>query len=119
MMDWLPLSAEAGQRVRIEVWTGTEEKLLRKLRVSGPVGSFDQADTVREILLTNIQWGSEHPTARRIHRRDRRLIHRRRSRGQRCKSPPGGWESRPAVSGRWWAWWRAARSSRRWTRRWW
>ncbi len=54
VMDWLPLSAEAGQTVRIEVWTDTEEKLLRKLRVTGPVGSFDQADTVREILLTNI-----------------------------------------------------------------
>ena len=54
VMDWLPLSAEAGQTVRIEVWTGTEEKLLRKLRVTGPVGSFDQTDTVREILLTNI-----------------------------------------------------------------
>ena len=54
VMDWLPLSAEAGQTVRIEVWTDTEEKLLRKLRVAGAVGTFDQADTVREILLTNI-----------------------------------------------------------------
>ena len=54
VMDWLPLSAEAGQTVRIEIWTDTEEKLLRRLRVTGPVGSFDQVDTVREILLTNI-----------------------------------------------------------------
>ena len=54
VMDWLPLSAEAGQTVRIEVWTDTEEKLLRKLRVAGTVGTFDQPETVREILLTNI-----------------------------------------------------------------
>ena len=54
VMDWLPLTAEEGQTVRIVVWTDTEERQLRKLRVAGPVGMFDQADTVREIVLTSI-----------------------------------------------------------------
>lgn len=54
VMNWLPLTAEAGQTVHIEVWTDTEQRLLRKLRVAGPVGMFDEAETVREILLTNI-----------------------------------------------------------------
>ena len=54
VMDWLPLSAEADQTVRIEVWSDTGQRQLRKLRVTGAVGTFDQADTVREILLTNI-----------------------------------------------------------------
>ena len=53
-MDWLPLSAEADQTVRIEVWSDTGQRQLRKLRVTGAVGTFDQADTEREILLTNI-----------------------------------------------------------------
>ncbi len=54
VLNWLPLSAEPGQTVRIEVWTDTERRMLRKLRVIGPVGMFDQADTVREIHLSNI-----------------------------------------------------------------
>ena len=54
LLNWLPLFPDEGQTVQIEVWTDTERKLLRKLRVTGPVGSFDQPDTVREILLTNI-----------------------------------------------------------------
>ena len=53
-LDWLPLFPEEGQVVQIEAWTDVEQKLLRKLRIAGPVGSFDQPDTVREILLTNI-----------------------------------------------------------------
>ena len=54
LLNWLPLFPDEGQTVQMEVWTDTERKLLRKLRVTGPVGSFDQPDTVREILLTNI-----------------------------------------------------------------
>ena len=53
-LDWLPLNPSDDQTVQIEVWTDTERKLLRKLRITGAVGSFDQPDTVREILLTNI-----------------------------------------------------------------
>lgn len=53
-LDWLPLFPEEGQVVQIEAWTDVEQKQLRKLRIAGPVGSFDQPDTVREILLTNI-----------------------------------------------------------------
>ena len=53
-LEWLPLTPEAGQTVQVEVWTDRQEKLLRKLSIAGPVGSFDQPDTVREILLTNI-----------------------------------------------------------------
>ena len=54
VMDWLLLTAEEEQSVRVEIWTDTGQKLLRKLRVSGAVGSYDQPDTVRELLLTNI-----------------------------------------------------------------
>lgn len=54
VLNWLPLSAEPGQTVRIEVWSDTGQRQLRKLRVTGAVGTFDRADTVREILLTNI-----------------------------------------------------------------
>ena len=53
-LDWLPLDPSDGQTVQIEVWTDTERKMLQKLRITGPVGSFDRPDTVREILLTNI-----------------------------------------------------------------
>ena len=53
-LDWLPLTAEEGQRVHIELWTDTEERQLRRMRLTGRVGMFDQRDTVREILLTNI-----------------------------------------------------------------
>ena len=54
VLDWLPLSADATKIVDIEVWTDVEHRQLRQLRIAGPVGMFDQADTVREILLTNI-----------------------------------------------------------------
>ena len=54
LLEWLPLFPEEGQVVQIEVWTDVEQKMLRKLRLAGPVGAFDQPDTVREILLTNI-----------------------------------------------------------------
>lgn len=53
-LDWLQLAAEEGQTVRIVVWTGTEDRMLRKMQIIGAIGSFDQEDTVREILLTNI-----------------------------------------------------------------
>ena len=54
LLDWLPLNPDASQTLQMEVWTDTERKLLRKLRLAGPVGPYDQPDTVREILLTNI-----------------------------------------------------------------
>ena len=54
LLDWLPLNPDASQTLQMEVWTDTERKQLRKLRLAGPVGPFDQPDTVREILLTNI-----------------------------------------------------------------
>ena len=54
LLDWLPLFPEKGQVVQVEVWTDMEQRMLRKLRLMGPVGAFDQPDTVREILLTNI-----------------------------------------------------------------
>ena len=54
LLGWLPLNPDAGQTMQVEVWTDTEEKLLRKVRFTGAVGAFDQPDTVREILLTNI-----------------------------------------------------------------
>ena len=54
VLDWLQLKAEEGQRVRIALWTDAEERQLRKLRIIGAIGSFDQEDTAREILLTNI-----------------------------------------------------------------
>lgn len=53
-LEWLMLSAKEGQSVRTEVWTDAAGLQLRKLRLTGAVGSFDAPDTVREILLTNI-----------------------------------------------------------------
>lgn len=53
-LDWLQLAAEEGQTVRIVVWTGTDDRIMRKMQIIGAIGSFDQEDTVREILLTNI-----------------------------------------------------------------
>ncbi len=54
VMDWLLLEASEGQSVRVELWTDTEQKLLQQLRIIGAIGEFDQPDTVREIILTNI-----------------------------------------------------------------
>ena len=54
VMDWLPLTAEAGQTLQLDIWTDVEGKVLRRLRATGAVGEFDQPDTVRSITLTNI-----------------------------------------------------------------
>ena len=53
-MDWLPITAEAGQTLQVEAWTDTDQKLLRRLRATGAVGEFDDPDTVRSITLTGI-----------------------------------------------------------------
>ena len=53
-MDWLPVTAEEGQILQVEVWTGADQKLLRRLRATGAVGQFDDPDTVRSITLTGI-----------------------------------------------------------------
>ena len=54
VMEWLLLSAGAGQSVGIELWTDKENRFLRKLRIIGPIGEYDQPGTVRELLLTGI-----------------------------------------------------------------
>ncbi len=51
-MDWLPFTPSAGQSLRIQIWTDTEEKLLRRLDAMGAVGEFDPPDTHRTIVLT-------------------------------------------------------------------
>ena len=53
-MNWLPITAEEGQTLNVEIWTDTAEKLLRRLRATGAVGQFDTPDTVRTITLTGI-----------------------------------------------------------------
>ena len=53
VMEWLLLKGIEGQYVDIEVWTDTEEKLIQKLRLTGPVGEFDDPDTVRVIVLSD------------------------------------------------------------------
>ncbi len=54
VMEWLLLSAGPDQSVGIELWTDKENRFLRKLRIIGPIGEYDQPDTVRELLLTDI-----------------------------------------------------------------
>ncbi|MCE2499667.1 MAG: LppX_LprAFG lipoprotein [Dehalococcoidia bacterium] len=54
VMNWLPITAQEGQILQVEIWTGVEERMLRRLRATGPVGQFDRPDTVRSITLTDI-----------------------------------------------------------------
>ena len=54
VMEWLLLKGVEGQYVDIEIWTDTEEKLIQKLRLTGPVGEFDDPDTVRVITLSDV-----------------------------------------------------------------
>ena len=54
VMEWLLLKGVEGQFVDIEIWTDTEEKLIQKLRLTGPVGEFDDPDTVRVITLSDV-----------------------------------------------------------------
>lgn len=53
-MEWLPVTASAGQSLRIEVWTDTDHKLLRRITAVGAVGEFDYPNTSRTIRLSGI-----------------------------------------------------------------
>ena len=53
VMDWLLLFPVEGQRVDVEIWTDTEEKILRQVRIMGPIGEFDDADTVRKVTVSD------------------------------------------------------------------
>ena len=53
VMDWLLLFPMEGQRVNVEVWTDTEEKILRQARIMGSIGEFDAADTVRKVSVSD------------------------------------------------------------------
>lgn len=52
VMDWLLLFPVEGQRVDVEIWTDTEEKILRQARIIGPIGEYDDADTVRKVSVS-------------------------------------------------------------------
>lgn len=54
VMEWLLLTGVPGQYVGVEIWTDTEQKLLRKARLTGPIGEYDDPNTVREITLTDL-----------------------------------------------------------------
>lgn len=54
VMDWLLLHGREDQRVQVEAWVDVDRKSLRKARITGPVGRFDDPDTVREIRLYDI-----------------------------------------------------------------
>ncbi len=53
-MGWLPIAPSANESLSIEIWTDTDQKLLRRLSASGAAGEFDSPDTRRTILLTDI-----------------------------------------------------------------
>ena len=53
VMDWLLLFPEEGQRVDVELWTDADAKILRKARIAGAIGEYDDADTVRQVLITD------------------------------------------------------------------
>ena len=53
-MDWLPVSAIADLTLRIEIWTDTDQKVLRRFDAIGPIGEFDGPGTHRTILLADI-----------------------------------------------------------------
>lgn len=53
-LKWLPVTSFADQTLRIEIWTDTDQKLLRRLDAMGAVGEFDTPDTHRTILLTEV-----------------------------------------------------------------
>lgn len=52
VMDWLLLFPVEGQRVDVEIWTDTEKKILRQARIIGPIGEYDDADTVRKVSVS-------------------------------------------------------------------
>ena len=53
VMDWRLLFPVEGQRVDVEIWTDTEDKILRQARIIGPIGEFDDADTVRKVTVSD------------------------------------------------------------------
>lgn len=53
VMDWLLLFPEEGQRVDFEIWTDAEAKILRQTRISGAIGQYDHADSVRRVTLSD------------------------------------------------------------------
>lgn len=53
-MHWLPVTAIPELTLRIEIWTGTDRKALRRLDAIGPIGELDEPETHRTILLTDI-----------------------------------------------------------------
>lgn len=53
VMDWLLLFPIEGQRVDVEIWTDTEEKILLQARIIGPIGEFDDSDTVRKVSVSD------------------------------------------------------------------
>ena len=53
VMDWLLLFPMEGQRVDVEIWTDTEEKILLQARIIGPIGEFDDSDTVRKVSVSD------------------------------------------------------------------
>lgn len=53
VMAWLLLFPEEGQRVNVELWTDAEAKILRKVRIAGAIGQYDDADTARNVLITD------------------------------------------------------------------
>lgn len=52
VMGWLLLFPEEGQQVAVEIWTDVATKILREARIIGPIGEYDDADTVRRVQLT-------------------------------------------------------------------
>ena len=53
-VGWLLATAAGDESLRIEIWTDTGQKLLRRLTAAGAAGEFDSPDTRRTILLTGI-----------------------------------------------------------------
>ena len=53
-MEWTTLSTENRPDVRVEIWVNVENLMPVKARVTGPIGEFDDLDTVREITLSDI-----------------------------------------------------------------
>ena len=54
VMEWLLITGVEGEYVDVEIWSDTEQKLLRKARLSGPISEYDDPNTVRQITLTDI-----------------------------------------------------------------
>ena len=53
-MQWLRLRPVEDQTVQVVIWSDAAEYLLRKVQITGQVGQYDTAETVREIRLYDI-----------------------------------------------------------------